>query len=330
MARRATRRTRTAAPDQLSLGRGLGAGQLARNPRPLHRRAEGQEEADRGDHLPALSPARRHAQAPGRRARTKAPGGKYLIQHSAGSGKTNSIAWSAHFLADLHDAQQREAVLTVIVVSDRNVIDAQLQDALFDFERTRASSPRSRARAPARAASWPRRWPAARRSSSARSRRFPFALEGRARAGGDAGQAVRGDRRRGAQLADRRGGREAQAVLSAEEMAELDDGGEVSTEDMLAAQMAARAERQAASPMSPSPRPQGEDAGALRPPPEPDRARRRRQPAGAVPRLFDAAGDRGGLHPRRAEELHALQAGLPARARRQGVGRQGGRAQTPR
>ena len=64
------------------------------------------------------------------------PGGKYLIQHSAGSGKTNSIAWTAHFLAELHDAQAKKMFDTVLVVSDRNVIDAQLQEALFDFQRT--------------------------------------------------------------------------------------------------------------------------------------------------------------------------------------------------
>ena len=63
-------------------------------------------------------------------------GGKYLIQHSAGSGKTNSIAWSAHFLADLHRAGQEKLFDSVLVVSDRNVIDRQLQDAIFDFERT--------------------------------------------------------------------------------------------------------------------------------------------------------------------------------------------------
>lgn len=50
-------------------------------------------------------------------------GGKYLVQHSAGSGKTNSIAWSAHFLADLHDANHQKVFDTVLVVSDRNVID---------------------------------------------------------------------------------------------------------------------------------------------------------------------------------------------------------------
>ena len=64
------------------------------------------------------------------------PGQRYLIQHSAGSGKTNSIAWTAHFLADLHDAQHHKLFDSVLVVSDRNVLDAQLQEAIFDFERT--------------------------------------------------------------------------------------------------------------------------------------------------------------------------------------------------
>lgn len=64
------------------------------------------------------------------------PGQRYLIQHSAGSGKTNSIAWTAHFLADLHDAGHRKLFDSVLVVSDRTVLDAQLQEAIFDFERT--------------------------------------------------------------------------------------------------------------------------------------------------------------------------------------------------
>lgn len=63
------------------------------------------------------------------------PGGRYLVQHSAGSGKTNSIAWTAHFLAELHDDEHRKLFDTVLVVSDRTVIDTQLQEALFDFQR---------------------------------------------------------------------------------------------------------------------------------------------------------------------------------------------------
>ena len=65
------------------------------------------------------------------------PGGKYLIEHSAGSGKTNSIAWTAHFLADLHDATNAKLFDTVLVVSDRRVLDMQLSEALEQFERTR-------------------------------------------------------------------------------------------------------------------------------------------------------------------------------------------------
>ena len=67
--------------------------------------------------------------------RTEGPGQKYLIQHSAGSGKTNSIAWTAHFFSELHDANDKKVFDSVLVVSDRNVIDTQLQEALESFER---------------------------------------------------------------------------------------------------------------------------------------------------------------------------------------------------
>ncbi|MEZ5305068.1 MAG: type I restriction endonuclease, partial [Verrucomicrobiales bacterium] len=66
--------------------------------------------------------------------RRDGPGAKYLVQHSAGSGKTNSIAWTAHFFAELHDAENRKLFDSVLVVSDRNVIDTQLQEAIFGFE----------------------------------------------------------------------------------------------------------------------------------------------------------------------------------------------------
>jgi len=60
---------------------------------------------------------------------------RYLIQHSAGSGKTASIGWCSHLLADLHDADDRKVFDTVLVVSDRSVIDSQLQETLENFER---------------------------------------------------------------------------------------------------------------------------------------------------------------------------------------------------
>ncbi|MBV5296935.1 MAG: type I restriction endonuclease subunit R [Rhodoferax sp.] len=68
-----------------------------------------------------------HAQAHG-------PGRNYLVQHSAGSGKSNSIAWLAHRLSSLHDAQNHKVFDSVIVVTDRQVLDTQLQDTIYQFE----------------------------------------------------------------------------------------------------------------------------------------------------------------------------------------------------
>ena len=67
-------------------------------------------------------------------ARTEGPGHKYLIQHSAGSGKSNSIAWIAHQLSALYDAQGCKQFNSVIVVTDRTVLDDQLQDTINQFE----------------------------------------------------------------------------------------------------------------------------------------------------------------------------------------------------
>ncbi|EPJ88469.1 hypothetical protein CFII64_04835 [Pseudomonas sp. CFII64] len=67
-------------------------------------------------------------------ARTEGPGHKYLIQHSAGSGKSNSIAWIAHQLSALYDAQGYKQFNSVIVVTDRTVLDDQLQDTINQFE----------------------------------------------------------------------------------------------------------------------------------------------------------------------------------------------------
>lgn len=67
-------------------------------------------------------------------ARTEGPGHKYLIQHSAGSGKSNSIAWIAHQLSALYDAHGCKQFNSVIVVTDRTVLDDQLQDTINQFE----------------------------------------------------------------------------------------------------------------------------------------------------------------------------------------------------
>jgi hypothetical protein len=61
-------------------------------------------------------------------------GNKYLIQHSAGSGKSNSIAWTAHQLSCLHNEKGEKRFHSVIVVTDRTVLDDQLQDTIYQFE----------------------------------------------------------------------------------------------------------------------------------------------------------------------------------------------------
>jgi type I restriction enzyme R subunit len=69
-----------------------------------------------------------------RAAAEEGPGAHYLVQHSAGSGKSNSIAWLAHRLCSLHDAVDRKVFDSVVVVTDRRVLDKQLQDTIYQFE----------------------------------------------------------------------------------------------------------------------------------------------------------------------------------------------------
>lgn len=64
------------------------------------------------------------------------PGRNYLIQHSAGSGKSNTIAWLAHQLSTLHDASNERVFDSIIVVTDRRVLDRQLQRTVRQFEQT--------------------------------------------------------------------------------------------------------------------------------------------------------------------------------------------------
>ena len=67
-------------------------------------------------------------------AREEGPGQNYLIQHSAGSGKTNSISWLAHRLASLHDDEDCKLFDCVVAITDRRVLDRQLQDAIYQIE----------------------------------------------------------------------------------------------------------------------------------------------------------------------------------------------------
>ena len=205
------------------------------------RRPEGREEADQDDHLPRFHQldATRKLQAA---VLDDGPGGKYLIQHSAGSGKTNSIAWSAHFLADLHDAQHKKLFDSVLVVSDRNVIDSQLQEAIFDFERTTGVVATIKGEGGSKSGELAEALSGDKKIVVCTIQTFPFALEAVRELAATKGKrfAVIADEAHSSQTGE--AAAKLKAVLSAEELEELDDGGEVSTEDMLAAQMAARAD----------------------------------------------------------------------------------------
>ena len=67
-------------------------------------------------------------------ARAEGAGNNYLIQHSAGSGKTNSISWLSHRLASLHTAGDDKVFDCVVVITDRRVLDRQLQDSIYQIE----------------------------------------------------------------------------------------------------------------------------------------------------------------------------------------------------
>ncbi len=69
-------------------------------------------------------------------ARASGAGQRYLVQHSAGSGKSYTIAWLAHRLATLHDANDKRVFDSIVVITDRKVLDRQLQTTMRQFEQT--------------------------------------------------------------------------------------------------------------------------------------------------------------------------------------------------
>lgn len=169
------------------------------------------------------------------------PGGKYLVQHSAGSGKTNSIAWAAHFLADLHDADDRKVFDTVVVVSDRTVLDDQLQEAIESFERTRGVVAVITGEGASKSKELAEALAAGKKIVVCTIQTFPFALEAVRQLAATQGKrfAVIADEAHSSQTNETAA--KLKLVLSAAELAELQDGGEASAEDILAAQMAAKA-----------------------------------------------------------------------------------------
>ena len=169
------------------------------------------------------------------------PGGKFLIQHSAGSGKTNSIAWTAHMLSELHDDRDNKLFSSVIVVSDRNVIDTQLQEALFDFQRTAGVVATVKSESGSKSDQLAEALAAGKKVIVCTIQTFPFALEAVRDLSAADGKAfaVIADEAHSSQTGE--AAAKLKEILSSQEIAELEDGGEVDTEAVLAANMAARA-----------------------------------------------------------------------------------------
>jgi len=162
------------------------------------------------------------------------PGQRYLIQHSAGSGKTNSIAWTAHFLADLHDAEHKKLFDSVLVVSDRNVLDAQLQEAIFDFERTTGVVASITNEHGSKSAQLGQALKDGKKIIVCTIQTFPFALAAVQELAATEGKrfAVIADEAHSSQTGE--SAAKLKQLLSAQEWAELQDGGEVDTEALLA------------------------------------------------------------------------------------------------
>jgi type I restriction enzyme R subunit len=172
---------------------------------------------------------------------TDGAGQKYLVQHSAGSGKTKTISWTAHFFADLHDANHKKVFDTVLVVSDRTVIDGQLQDALFDFERTTGVVAKVTGEGGSKSGELAEALSGDKKIVVCTIQTFPWALSAVRELSATKGKkfAVIADEAHSSQAGE--AAAKLKAVLSAEELAEIGDGGEVSMDDVLASQMSARA-----------------------------------------------------------------------------------------
>ena len=177
--------------------------------------------------------------------RAEGAGKKYLIAHSAGSGKTNSIAWTAHFLADLHDADDRKIFDSVIVVSDRTVLDKQLREAIEGFQRTLGVVAVITSDGGAKSQALAKALKDGKKIIVCTIQTFPFAIAEVRKLAAAQGKrfAVIADEAHSSQTGQ--AAAKLKTVLSAEELAELEDGGEVSIEDLLAAQMAGRAQQDA-------------------------------------------------------------------------------------
>lgn len=174
-------------------------------------------------------------------------GHRYLIQHSAGSGKTNSIAWTAHRLARLQ-VDNEKVFDSVIVITDRTVLDGQLQEAIkqidstvgvvtaIDIDEARKQGKTSKSGLLAAALT------SGKLIVVVTIQTFPFAMKEIRENEGLKGKrfAVIADEAHSSQTG--KTATELKAVLSSEELAAVEDGGEIDVEAVLAAEASERAD----------------------------------------------------------------------------------------
>jgi len=175
-------------------------------------------------------------------ARTQGPGHRYLIQHSAGSGKTNSISWLAHRLSVLHDDANKPVFDSVIVITDRNVLDAQLQEAIRQIDKTPGVVAHIDGLGGSKSQLLADALQDGTKIIIVTIQTFPYALDliqGQATLKGKS-FAIIADEAHSSQAGE--ASKRLKAALAATELDDLEDGGTVDAEDVLAAEIAARAE----------------------------------------------------------------------------------------
>jgi type I restriction enzyme R subunit len=181
-------------------------------------------------------------------ARRERVGNRYLVEHSAGSGKTHSICWTAHQLATLHDEHNDKVFDTVIVVTDRTVLDDQLQEAIRQVDTTTGVVETITIQEATKAGLKSKSEQLAKALTDRRLivvvtiQTFPFAMEVIRKTKGL-------KHRRFAVIADeahssQTGGAASKLkdVLTSDELKDLEEGGDIDTEALLAAEVEARAD----------------------------------------------------------------------------------------
>ena len=176
--------------------------------------------------------------------REEGAGKSYLIEHSAGSGKTNTIAWTAHRLLSTYGADEQRVFDSVIVVTDRTVLDDQLQEAVRQIERTSGTvvavdRKNLGGEATSKSALVKQTLLQGNRIIVVTLQTFPAVLELLKGDSTLAGRtyAVIADEAHSSQTGS--AAAKLKRVLTPDEQADLDDGGEADTESILAAEVAA-------------------------------------------------------------------------------------------